>query len=69
MLRAGFVLYGMCGKGFVVDEVSGPRLSNPSHFAEPRAAFFPEIARISRAAVSFGWSLKEVIDRGCRILW
>ncbi len=49
MLTGGFVLYGYCGKGFVVDEVFGTPEANPSHFTERRspddaAAFDPESA-------------------------
>ncbi len=47
-LTGGFVLYGHCGEGFVVDKVFGTPEANPSHF-EPRtsgdmAAFDPESA-------------------------
>jgi hypothetical protein len=47
-LTGGFVLYGQCGEGFVVDRVFGTPEANPSHF-EPRtsgdmAAFDPENA-------------------------
>jgi hypothetical protein len=48
-LTGGFVLYGQCGKGFVVDKVFGTPQANPSHFDEPRtsgdmAMFDPESA-------------------------
>jgi hypothetical protein len=48
-LTGGFVLYGHCGKGFVVDKVFGTLEAHPSHFDEPRtesdmAAFDPESA-------------------------
>jgi hypothetical protein len=48
-LTGGFVLYGHCGEGFVVDRVFGTPQANPSHFAESRdpgdmAAFDPESA-------------------------
>jgi hypothetical protein len=48
-LTGGFVLYGSCAKGFVVDKVFGTPLANPSHFDEPRtsgdmAMFDPESA-------------------------
>lgn len=48
-LTGGFVLYGLCGKGFVVDEVFGTPEASPSHFDEPRsstdmAMFDPESA-------------------------
>jgi hypothetical protein len=32
----GFVLYGQCGKGFVVDRVFGTPEAHPSHFTESR---------------------------------
>lgn len=35
-LTGGLVLYGLCAKGFVVDEVSGPPGANPAHFTEAR---------------------------------
>lgn len=46
-LTGGFVLYGECGHGFVVDKVYGPAAASPAHFGEPRdpgdmAAFDPE---------------------------
>ncbi len=52
MLTGGFVLYGYCGGGFVVDKVFGTSQAKPSHFEEPRtpddmAAFDPEGAAAS----------------------
>jgi hypothetical protein len=44
MLTGGFVLYGYCGEGFVVDRVFGTPEANPSHFDDPPAAFDPENA-------------------------
>ena len=49
MLTGGFVLYGQCGRGFVVDKVYGTPAARPSHFDEPRdsgdmAEFDPESA-------------------------
>lgn len=49
MLTGGFVLYGRCAEGFVVDKVYGPPAAHAGHFAEPRtsddmAAFDPESA-------------------------
>jgi len=46
-LTGGFVLYGHCGKGFVVNAVTGNSEAHPSHFDEPRsradmAAYDPE---------------------------
>lgn len=51
-LTGGFVLYGHCGDGFVVDKVFGTPQANPSHFDDPRtlgdmAAFNPENAAAS----------------------
>ena len=48
LLTGGFVLYGLCGEGFVVSQVFGPREAHPSHF-DPRgpgdmAMFDPESA-------------------------
>ena len=37
-LTGGFVLYGECAKGFVVDQVFGNPQANPSHFDDPRTA-------------------------------
>jgi hypothetical protein len=51
-LTGGFVLYGHCGTGFVVDKVFGTSQANPSHFDEPQdpsdmASFDPESAASS----------------------
>jgi len=51
-LTGGFVLYGHCGRGFVVYKVFGPPQANPGHFDEPRtssdmAMFDPETAASS----------------------
>lgn len=51
-LTGDFVLYGYCGKGFVVDEVFGTPGAKPSHFLErgepsDAAAFDPEGAAAS----------------------
>lgn len=51
-LTGDFVLYGLCGEGFVVDKVFGTPQAKPSHFDEPRdsgdmAAFDPESASAS----------------------
>jgi len=48
-LTGGFVLYGHCGEGFVVDKVFGTPEAKPSHSDEPRdphdmAEFDPESA-------------------------
>lgn len=47
MLTGGYVLYGMCADGFVVDKVRGTAAAKPGHFADPdtpddRAEFDPE---------------------------
>lgn len=52
-LTGGFVLYGGCANGFVVDKVFGTPEANPSHFTESRdtsdrAAFDPESAAAAR---------------------
>lgn len=51
-LTGGFVLYGLCGIGFVVDQVFGPPEASPSHFDRPRAPadramFDPESAAVA----------------------
>lgn len=38
LLTGGFVLYGYCGEGFVVDKVFGTPEAHPSHFDTPRAS-------------------------------
>lgn|SRR5215469_1237116 len=48
-LTGGFVLYGHCGDGFVVDKVYGTAEAHPGHFDDPRspgdmAMFDPESA-------------------------
>ena len=48
----GFVLYGHCGEGFVVEKVFGTPQAKPGHFDEPRtpddmAMFDPESAAAS----------------------
>ena len=49
MLTGGFVLYGHCAEGFIVDKVYGTPAAHPMHFDEPgapddMAAFDPENA-------------------------
>ena len=51
-LTGGFVLYGHCGEGFVVDRVFGTPEAKPSHSDEPRtkddmATYDPESAAVS----------------------
>ena len=52
LLTGGFVLYGYCGKGFVVEKVLGTPQASPQHFEEPHtpsdaAMFDPEGAAAS----------------------
>jgi hypothetical protein len=52
MLTGGFVLYGLCGEGFVVDKVFGTPEVHPSHFtasgdSDDMASFDPESAAAS----------------------
>jgi hypothetical protein len=49
MLTGGFVLYGHCADGFVIDRVYGTPAARPTHFEDPRtpedmATFDPESA-------------------------
>jgi hypothetical protein len=37
-LTGGFVLYGHCGDGFVVDKVFGTAEAHPDHFDDPRSS-------------------------------
>ncbi|MDR3508714.1 MAG: hypothetical protein P4L64_12520 [Caulobacteraceae bacterium] len=58
MLTGGFVLYGSCGEGFVIDKVFGTPQAHPGHFDDPRtsgdmATFDPE-----SAAASGRWDLR-----------
>jgi hypothetical protein len=51
-LTGGFVLYGHCGEGFVVEKVYGTPQARPGHFDEPHtpsdmAMFDPESAAAS----------------------
>jgi len=51
-MTGSFILYGRCGKGFVIDTVFGTPEANPSHLDDPRtihdrAAFDPESAAAS----------------------
>jgi len=41
-LTGGFVLYGECGEGFVVDKVFGTPQASPSSFEDNKATFDPE---------------------------
>ena len=52
MLTGGYVLYGYCGDGFVVDKVFGTPEAHPGHFDDGTASFDPE-----SAAQSGKWNL------------
>jgi hypothetical protein len=66
MLTGGFVLYGLCGDGFVVDRVYGTPEARPFHFDDPRtpadkAAFDPEsAAQAGKAVLDLGYSCVRV---------
>ena len=61
-LTGGFVLYGLCGEGFDVDRVYGPRVARSAHFDDPRgsgdmAMFDPETAaRHGKTDLHLGYS-------------
>lgn len=61
-LTGGFVLYGYCGEGFVVDKVFGTPQARPSHFtesgsSEDMAAFDPEnAARSGKKHLRLGYT-------------
>ena len=59
-LTGGFVLYGKCGVGFVVDKVFGPSQANPGHFEEARSSNDMATFDLDRAAVNG----KTVVDLG-----
>jgi hypothetical protein len=69
MLTGGFVLYGQCGKGFVVDRVYGTPDAHPSHFDDPRssgdmAAYDPEnAAQAGKVHMRLGYSCVRVPRR------
>lgn len=49
-LTGGFLLYGSCADGFVVDEVSGAPEANPAHFEEARSPTDMAMFDLDRAA-------------------
>ncbi len=61
-LTGGFVLYGRCGDGFVVDKVFGTPEAHPLHFDSPgspwdMAAFDPEsVAATGRKDMQLGYT-------------
>ena len=56
-LTGGSVLYGLCGKGFVVNTVSGPREAIPMHFDAPRTRMDMAEFNPDDAADSGKWDL------------
>ncbi|MGB6973128.1 MAG: hypothetical protein WBD67_00450 [Terracidiphilus sp.] len=64
MLTGGYVLYGMCGNGFVVDKVFGPPQASPSHFTESRDPsdramfdpFDPEVPTAGKTVLHLGYT-------------
>ena len=70
-LTGGFVLYGHCGDGFVVDDVFGTPEARPQHFDEPRtpddmATFDPEgAAAAGKKLLRLGYTcVRESIRNG-----
>ncbi|HEY1607167.1 MAG TPA: hypothetical protein VGF77_16375 [Allosphingosinicella sp.] len=69
MLTGGFVLYGHCGDGFVVDRVHGTPEARPSHFDDPRtpddmAMFDPEgAAQLRRFDLHLGYTCIRELRR------
>jgi len=63
-LTGGLVLYGLCGDGFVVDQVFGTPEAHPDHFEVPRssgdmAAFDPESAAVAgKTDLQLGYSAR-----------
>lgn len=70
MLTGGYVLYGYCAKGFVVDKVYGTLAAHPMHFDEPRtpedaAAFDPEsAAAVGKTDLRLGYTCIRDPHRG-----
>jgi hypothetical protein len=54
----GFVLYGHCAEGFVVDKVFGTPQANPGHFDEPRTSTDMAMFDPEDAAKSGQWDLR-----------
>jgi hypothetical protein len=71
-LTGGFVLYGHCGDGFVVDRVFGTPEAHPGHFDDPRssgdmATFDPESAAAAgKKDLQLGYTCVHN-RRGCQI--
>lgn len=51
-LTGGFILYGMCGEGFVLDKVFGTPQANPGHLDETPSPIDMAMFDLDRAAVS-----------------
>jgi hypothetical protein len=62
LFTGGFVLYGYCAEGFVIDKVYGTSAARPTHFDEPRtpqdaADFDPESAAAAgKKDMHFGYT-------------
>lgn len=72
-LTGGYVLYGHCGKGFIVDEVSGPQETSPMHFdsrgaPDDMAEFNPEnAARSGKQDLQLGYTcIREPLQKRSR---
>jgi hypothetical protein len=50
LLTGGFLLYGLCADGFVVDKVFGTPEANPAHFEESRSPTDMAMFDLDRAA-------------------
>jgi len=50
VLTGGFILYGSCAEGFVVDKVFGAPEANPGHFEEARSPTDMAMFDLDRAA-------------------
>ena len=50
LLTGGFLLYGLCADGFVVDKVFGTPEANPAHFEETRSPTDMAMFDLDRAA-------------------
>jgi hypothetical protein len=55
LLTGGFILYGMCGEGFVIDKVLGTPQANPAHSEEEPSSNDMAMFDLDRAA-EFGTS-------------
>ncbi len=65
LLTGGFLLYGSCADGFVVDKVFGTPEANPAHFEEARSptdmAMFDLDSRVGQEGPRFGIHLRPAL--------